>query len=574
MSEKVTKGARCAVYTRKSSEEGLEQAFNSLDAQREAGEAYIKSQAGEGWKPIRTRYDDGGVSGGTMDRPALQQLLTDIRERRVDTVVVYKVDRLTRSLPDFAKIVEVFDRHGVSFVSVTQQFNTTTSMGRLTLNMLLSFAQFEREITGERIRDKIAASKKKGIWMGGFPPLGYDVMDRKLVVNEAEAETLRHILQRYVDLGSVRSLKAELDAQGVISKVRVSQSGRRWGGQRLARGVLYRMLGNRIYLGEIVHKDKSYPGDHEPIISQDLWQAVQLRLAANRIDRKTGGNARSLSLLAGLLFDGEGHPMTPSHAVKNGIGYRYYVSRPLSRGTKASAPHGRRVPASEIERLIVDRVRAFLADEAQVFDAIGRHARDLAEQQQLVGMAGELAMGWPELSPAAAHSILRVIVAHIDILAAKVEVHLMPAAVCYVLRSESFDPLIAPSFPNHTERLILSVTAALKRIGKNVRMVIPGPGRTAWKNSPDATLIKLIGKAHQLNERLVAGGMSISEIAGFEGVHRSYIGRLLRLAYLAPDITEAIIDGRQPPGLNAAWLLRASRLPLDWGAQRRVLGFM
>jgi len=573
MANKAAKRPRCAVYTRKSSEEGLEQAFNSLDAQREAGEAYIKSQAGEGWQPVRARYDDGGVSGGTMDRPALQQLLTDIRARRVDTVVVYKVDRLTRSLADFAKIVEVFDRHGVSFASVTQQFNTTTSMGRLTLNMLLSFAQFEREITGERIRDKIAASKKKGMWMGGFPPLGYDVMDRKLIVNDAETGTVRHILQRYVDLGSVRSLKAELDAQGVVSKVRVSQTGRRWGGQCLARGVLYRMLQNRIYLGEIVHKDKSYPGDHESIIGRDLWQAVQLRLAANRIERKTSGNAKGRSLLAGLLFDGEGHTMTPSHAVKNGMGYRYYVSWPLSRGTKASAPHGRRVPAGEIERLVVDRVRALLADEAQVFEAIAKHVPDLTEQQRSIEKAVELTKKWSDLSPAQVRSILRSVISRVDILAAKIDIHLIPAALDDVLRTGFLGPAIVSASPNDTERMTLSVTAVLKRIGKNVRMVIPAPGGTVCKNSPDTTLIKLIGKAHQLNERLATGGMSISEIAGFEDVHRSYIGRLLRLAYLAPDITEAILDGRQPLGLNAAKLLRASRLPLDWGAQRRVLGF-
>jgi len=245
-----TKGSYCAVYTRKSSEEGLEQDFNSLDAQREACEAYIKSQAGEGWRLVRARYDDGGISGGTMERPALKSLLADIEARRVDIVVVYKVDRLTRSLADFAKIVEVFDRAGASFVSVTQQFNTTTSMGRLTLNMLLSFAQFEREITGERIRDKIAASKKKGMWMGGNPPLGYDVGDRKLMVNEPEAETVRHIFRRHVALGSVRCLKEELDAAGILSKVRVAESGRRWGGKPFARGALYLMLQNRIYLGE------------------------------------------------------------------------------------------------------------------------------------------------------------------------------------------------------------------------------------------------------------------------------------------------------------------------------------
>ncbi len=573
MADKVTKGARCAVYTRKSSEEGLEQAFNSLDAQREAGEAYIKSQAGEGWQPIRTRYDDGGISGGTMDRPALQRLLTDIRARKVDTVVVYKVDRLTRSLADFAKIVEVFDGHGVSLVSVTQQFNTTTSMGRLTLNMLLTFAQFEREIAGERIRDKIAASKKKGMWMGGFPPLGYDVRDRKLIVNEAEAETLQHILQSYVDLGSVHGLKAELDAQGIVGKARVSQSGRCWGGQPLARGALYRILQNRIYLGEIVHKTKSYPGDHDPIVSQDLWQAVQLRLAGNRIDRKTHGNARGRSLLADLLFDGKGHPMTPSHTVKNGTGYRYYISRPLSAGVKASTLQGRRIPAAEADRLVLDRVRALLADEGQVFDAIGGHSADLAERQLLVRNASELAKTWLELSPADVRSILSTIVARIDVLAAEVKVHLVPAALCDVLRTGPDGPPTAHAFPNHGERLTLSVAAAFTRVGKDVRMVIAGPDTGTCKPSPDPNLIKLVAKAHELNEKLTAGQTNISDISAAEGVHRSYIGRLLRLAYLAPNITEAILDGRQPPGLNAKRLLQGAPLPLDWGEQRRVLGF-
>jgi site-specific DNA recombinase len=573
MADRVTKGARCAVYTRKSSEEGLEQAFNSLDAQREAGEAYIKSQAGEGWRLIGTRYDDGGISGGTLVRPALQRLLTDIRARKVDTVVVYKVDRLTRSLADFAKIVDEFDGHGVSLVSVTQQFNTTTSMGRLTLNMLLSFAQFEREITGERIRDKIAASKKKGMWMGGFPPLGYDVADRKLVVNEAEAKTIQHILQRYVDLGSVHDLKAELDAQGIVGKARVSQSGRCWGGRPLARGALYRMLQNRIYLGEIVHKDKSYSGDHEPIIGQDLWQAVQLGLAANRIARKTHGNARGRSQLAGLLFDSGGRPMTPSHTVKNGTGYRYYISRPLSAGIKAGTLQGRRIPAAEADRLVVDRLCAFLADEVQVFDVIGMHTANLAEQQRLVGKAGDLAKTWPELSPADARAILRAIVARIDIRAAEVEVHLAPLALCDVLSGGSFYPSVAPTSTNDTEYLTLSVTAAFTRVGKNVRMVIPGPDTMGSRSLPDISLIKLFAKAHRLNETLIAGEMTISDIAASEGVHRSYIGRLVRLAYFAPDITEAILDGRQPTGLNAKRLLQGSPLPLDWQGQRRALGF-
>ena len=291
---------RCAIYTRKSSEDGLEQDFNSLDAQRESCEAFILSQKHEGWTAVPEMYDDGGISGGTLERPALQRILADIEAHRIDTVVVYKVDRLTRSLGDFARIVEIFDKRNVSFVSVTQQFNTTTSMGRLTLNMLLSFAQFEREVTGERIRDKIAASKKKGMWMGGNVPLGYVVKERKLLIDEAEARTVRDIYRRYVTLGSVRSLKEELERDGVVSKVRVDRYGRATGGKPLARGALYTMLQNRIYRGRIVHKDKHYPGAHEAIVDEALWDAVQRQLAANRIDCASGTHAAEPSLLAGV----------------------------------------------------------------------------------------------------------------------------------------------------------------------------------------------------------------------------------------------------------------------------------
>jgi site-specific DNA recombinase len=279
---------RCAIYTRKSSEEGLEQEFNSLQAQREACEAFIDSQWHEGWIRVRASYDDGGFSGATMDRPALQQLLADIKAGRVDTIVVYKIDRLTRSLADFAKIVEILDAKGASFVSVTQQFNTTTSMGRLTLNVLLSFAQFEREVIGERIRDKIAASKKKGMWMGGVPPMGYQVQDRKLVIVDSEAGIVRFIFRRYAELGSVRLLKSELEARGIRSKSWTSASGRLIGGKPFSRGALYLMLQNRAYLGEIVHKGQFHPSEHTPIIDQPLWDAVQQQLAGNTARRQCG----------------------------------------------------------------------------------------------------------------------------------------------------------------------------------------------------------------------------------------------------------------------------------------------
>src|SRR6202030_2456038 len=320
---------RCAIYTRKSSDEGLEQEFNSLDAQREACEAYIVSQRHAGWVALADMYDDGGLSGGTMERPALKRLLEDIAAGRIDTVVVYKIDRLTRSLADFAKIVDVLDAHDASFVSVTQQFNTPTSMGRLTLNMLLSFAQFEREIAGERIRDKIAASKKKGMWMGGNVPLGYDVKDRKLIVNEPEASTVRVIFRRYAELGSVALLKAELNRLGIVSKRREGAGGRLAGGQHFSRGALYLMLQNRIYRGEIVHQGTSYPDQHEAILDLELWQIVQDKLAANRQEHSLAVGAEAPSLLADLIVDAGGNRMTPAHATKKAKRYRYYVSASL-----------------------------------------------------------------------------------------------------------------------------------------------------------------------------------------------------------------------------------------------------
>src|ERR1700737_3752448 len=296
-----TKVFRCAIYTRKSSEDGLEQDFNSLHAQRESCDAYIKSQRHEGWTPLPSLYDDGGYSGGSTERPALKRLLADIQSHLVDTVVVYKIDRLTRSLADFAKIVEILDARGASFVSVTQQFNTTTSMGRLTLNVLLSFAQFEREVIGERIRDKIAASKQKGMWMGGVPPLGYQAPGRKLVIVESEAEIVRFIFRRYAGCGAVRLLKEELDARSINSRSWTSASGPLCGGKPFSRGALYLMLRNRIYHGEIVHKARSHPGEHTPIIDQPLWDAVQAELASNAAQRNAGARTRQPSLLAGLL---------------------------------------------------------------------------------------------------------------------------------------------------------------------------------------------------------------------------------------------------------------------------------
>ncbi len=356
MSSNPRLSARCAIYTRKSSEEGLEMSFNSLDAQREACQAFIASQRQEGWKALPTLYDDGGFSGGSMERPGLKRLLEDVENGQVDTIVVYKVDRLTRSLADFAKIVEALDARGVSFVSVTQQFNTTTSMGRLTLNVLLSFAQFEREVTGERIRDKIAASKRKGMWMGGRAPLGYDVKDRKLVANQQEASLVNELYRRYLELGSVSKLKAYLDQQGIKSKKRVSVTGNHSGGASFFPGALYLILQNPIYLGEVRHRNDVYRGEHEAIIQRDLWDGVQAKLRSANQGRRNGIKANCSSLLVGLIQDTAGNRFDPSHTVKNGKRYRYYVWQATAQGSDRQRKVIR-LPAYDIERQVSLRRR-------------------------------------------------------------------------------------------------------------------------------------------------------------------------------------------------------------------------
>ena len=349
MKKPIVRKLRCAVYTRKSSEEGLEQEFNSLDAQREACEAYIASQKPEGWVLVPDHYDDGGISGATLERPALQRLLADIEAKRVDVVVVYKIDRLSRALMDFAKLVEVFDRNNVTFVSVTQSFNTTTSMGRLTLNILLSFAQFEREVIGERIRDKFAASRKKGIWMGGFVPLGYDVKDRKLVVNKTEAATVRMIFERFTKVGSATALMLALRAEGVTGKR----------GKLIDKGYLYKLLNNRVYVGEAVHKGTAYPGEHQAIIDRALWDRVHAVLRESPRKRAANTRAQTPALLKGLIFGPTGRAMTPAHTRKGGKLYRYYVSTDVLK-RDAEACTVRRVPAAEIESAVVDQLRGML----------------------------------------------------------------------------------------------------------------------------------------------------------------------------------------------------------------------
>jgi DNA invertase Pin-like site-specific DNA recombinase len=557
---------RCAIYTRKSSEEGLQQEFNSLQAQREACEAFIASQRHEGWVCLCTGYDDGGFSGATLDRPALQRLLADITAGRVDIVVVYKIDRLTRSLADFAKIVEILDAGSASFVSVTQQFNTTTSMGRLTLNVLLSFAQFEREVIGERIRDKIAASKRKGMWMGGVPPLGYRVQDRKLVIVDSEAELVRSIFRRYAELGSVRLLKAELEAQGSTSKSWSSAAGRVIDGKPFSRGALYLMLRNRLYRGEIIHKGQPHPGEHTPIIDQPIWDTVQEQLAGNTAERNPGTHTHQPRLLAGLLFDRDGNRMTPSYAVKKSTRYRYYVSRPLITKDQTERSTGLRIPAAEVEQLVTSRVRQWLLDPGGIYRSV--RLPDPSAQRRLIAHAAEIGKSWTELPGTRQHALLTTLIDRIDVGGDQIDIHFRPTRLAALLD-------VATPLPSAIadETQILSVPIRLRRVGREITMRIDSTAPSATAK-PDARLIKLLIRARCFNTALVGSDrVPFAALAEREGVSPSYFTRLVRLSYLAPDITEAILDGRQPRDLTASKLLAHSRLPLGWHKQRIVLGF-
>ena len=573
-SRRSAKRLRCAIYTRKSSEEGLEQAFNSLDAQREACAAFILSQKHEGWTVLPTMYDDGGFSGGTMERPALKLLLGDIGAGKVDVVVVYKIDRLTRSLFDFAKIVEAFDAKGVSFVSITQQFNTTTSMGRLTLNVLLSFAQFEREVTGERIRDKIAASKKKGMWMGGLPALGYDVQNRKLVVNDKEALTVLHIFQRYVQLRSVRALQAELDAAGIRSKRRVFADGTQVGGQRFSRGALYLMLQNRIYRGEITHKGNAYPGEHPAIVDKPLWDQVQAILAENRVNRTTGSDAKHPSLLVGLAFDENGERLTPSHAVKKGTRYRYYVSTSLITGAAKDRSKGRRIPAANLETLVITRLRTLLADRGGILDAIQNEYLGAAEQNRLIRRGRQIAEELGTLAPDQIRGTLMALLSRIDIKPDRVEINIPRSRLVALLAAQAIDLTTqeGQTDSDSNDILTLTVMARLQRVGREMRMLVEN---TDDQTTADPGLLRIVARAHEIQERLMQNtDLTVHVIASQERVSANYVYRLLRLPTLAPDIITAIVNGKNPPQLTAKKLMRLTpQIPVDWAEQRKLLGF-
>ena len=431
----IKRKVRCAVYTRKSSEEGLELAFNTLDAQREACAAYIESQRHEGWLALDDRYDDGGYSGGTLERPALQRLIRDIETGKVDTVVCYKIDRLSRSLTDFAKLVNVLERNSVTFVSVTQSFCTTTSMGRLTLNILLSFAQFERELAGERIRDKFAASRRKGIFMGGTPPLGYDVRDRKLVVNAAEAELIRLIFRRFLDLGSALLLIRELNALGHRTKSWTTRAGTFREGRPFDKGTVYKILRNRTYLGEAVHKGQSYPGEHESIVDRATWERVHEVLASNARRRGNEARSRTPAPLRGLMRCTHcSSAMTPTHTRRRGRLYRYYVCLGASRRGHDTCPV-RSIAASEVEGLVLGQVRRLLASPelvARTITAVRQEdaAEDaVLEEGEVIEALGALEPVWDELYPAEQARILRLLIERIEVAPDGISVTLHAAGI-------------------------------------------------------------------------------------------------------------------------------------------------
>jgi site-specific DNA recombinase len=421
------KRSRCAIYTRKSSEEGLDMEFNSLDAQREACEAYVASQRSEGWATIRERYDDGGFSGGTLERPALKQLLADIKAGLIDVIVVYKIDRLSRSLMDFAKLVEVFDRNSVTFVSVTQSFNTTTSMGRLTLNILLSFAQFEREVIGERIRDKFAASRKRGMWMGGFVPMGYDVKDRKLVVNEAEAQTVRMIFERFVALGSASTLARALQAERVLNKR----------GKRIDKGFLYKLLRNRVYLGEAVHKGTSYPGEHTAIITQDLWDGVQAILKESPRERGAKNRVGTDALLKGIIFAANGTAMTPTFTRKGERLYHYYVSTDLLRNREIPEGAGPpRLPAAVVENAVISEMRRLIGSPditLRVLEAC-RKSGENVDERAVIETLQRFDGLWSSLFPVEQARIVRLLVDRVTVSSQGLAVDLRNNGIASIVR--------------------------------------------------------------------------------------------------------------------------------------------
>lgn len=557
------KPVRCAIYTRKSSEEGLEQEFNSLDAQREACEAYIRSQKHEGWEALPDHYDDGGYSGGTLERPALDNLLNHIKQKTIDVVVVYKIDRLTRSLFDFSKIVEIFDAGGVSFVSVTQQFNTTSSMGRLTLNVLLSFAQFEREVTGERIRDKIAASKKKGMWMGGFVPLGYRAEKRTLMIDEGEAETVRQIYDLYLQFQSIKATRAEAAQLGFRTRpTKVGHS------SPLSRGHIYRLLTNPIYIGKIAHKGKLSTGLHDSIIDSKTWEKAQKLMLDSSARDRDQPNTGEQSPLAGIIFDHKGERLTPSHAVKGGRRYRYYISQSLV--SDKARPDGIRLSAPEVEGAVAAAVRNLLNDPAQAEKLLGNYAATPSELKQVIANGQELATTISRKPASDQLMILRSMLSKILIGNADLTIDIKLERLAELLGKPKAALTHHSGLEDIRPDYHMVLPMRLGRRGNETRLIL----QSGTQMRPvDQKLLNLIARGFAWREDILSGAVeSASDIGARDGISRPYVSRLIDLSFLAPDIIAAIANGTAPADLSSERLQSFDALPLDWASQRAVLG--
>jgi len=553
------KKIRCAFYTRKSSEDGLEQDFNSLDAQHEACSAYIASQKHEGWIQVPDRYDDGGISGGTLERPGLQRLLKDIDRGAVDQILVYKIDRLTRSLADFSKIVDILEKAGASFVSVTQSFNTATSMGRLTLNMLLSFAQFEREVTAERIRDKIAASKRKGLWMGGNVPLGYEADGRTLKINETDAQTVRAIYDLYDKHRNIRLVKTEADNQGLKTAIRQLSSGRLKGGAAFSFGHVYHILTNPIYAGRIRHKAKIWPGQHPALIEPTKWDALQEQLKGSAVmqrsgkERSRGGKNKHVSLLVGKLFDETGDRLTPSHT-KTGKGrrLRYYVSHRLIRSTGPKDPSGWRLPAPELENLVADLVSKQL--KAPVVQASIVSNATTEQTAAISQCLSDMTDAESQTRGATDNARLSLIE----------NVHIAPGKIRISIAAEAIAAYVGVDQALISEdHLSIEAEFRYRKRGVETKLILADA-----IGARDETLFKNVALAHRYFD-MIRSGKTYTEISEAEGISKRRMQQLLELAFLAPDIIRDIWEARQPVGLTSHWLKSHAFTPM-WSEQREL----
>ena len=584
MADKVA-SRRCAIYVRKSSEEGLDMSYNSLEAQTDACAAYIASQKHEGWVRLPRAYEDGGFSGGNLARPGLQELLADVGKGQIDVIIVYKIDRLTRSLTDFAKLNDLLDKHQVSFVAVTQQFNTSTSMGRLTLNVLLSFAQFEREVSGERIRDKFAASKKKGIWMGGPIPLGYRAEKRQLHVVPEEADVVRHLFRRYLALKSVQILHKELAEQDIRSKIRQSKTGQTKGGMVMARGAIRHMLKNPLYLGLIRSGKGLHQGQHEAIVPQEQFDAVQATLDSQSPGEKARAKRPSSALLKGMAFDGSGNRLQPSFCNKKGKRYHYYTSAKRLKDTK-SDPHGMRIPAGDLERLVIRATVDRLQDKSMMQAWLSQHIPigEIPVRLKALSTLAAATHNTKQNHAEQARKILQRVTVSKTLLAIQlsesgllqaIDIPLNEAEPTHQSDERNVDNIIpinvnTPNMISNKSPLLITINSHLLRSGKQVKLILGNERNEALE--PNPRLVALVAKTRHWFDGLKSGRYpTIKEIAVEENCDKSYVGRLMSIAFLAPDIVERILSGNHSATLTPERLRKACPLPLRWEDQRALL---